>query len=653
MVAGTLPEIDLPVREEIPVIRTRLGEVLDMGQSFSAWATATDEYYGEMASRWTSLPEMLTVAEPLASTLYRALDGPNAMAEAAAMASRRLARACFYLYDDAHLLPGQISRATEELELLRQGIVSIAKQVAADPSQQDELRGTWLRYEVQAEEMRRNLARINREWEDAKASFRAVVGTLTERPPLSSPLTGQALATGLGHGDLVSGSQVQLTSFVDDPPDFLQQLVKGYAVYREEHVNPDDELEDHWSELSDDEICDEQRTALSTVAEMDADKLDEWLSKNPNMSASFMDHPLPPVEMRKWWEGLDEKTRELLSTHLPILVGNLAGIPFTDRDHALRSYVENDANWPPGDERRDLLRKRTRDQLNYDHHAPILLVALDPRDMQHSNSVGYCLGDPDHAEAATQVTFGMDSDVADTEQNPLAGEMSSAEGIYDEMQNRGGRRPQAVFINCYDSPSWNTEPNMDQAETVGQKLSSQAQTMRALAEHDGRPLIMTAVGHSYGSTGTVESVADSPPGTYDNIVTVGSAGITARGWDALEADPKLRLFWAEHPADNTADLGRNTAFRLGGHWHNPADVDGATEIDPGKRPTHIEHDGGLNAVGDEFIKDVEVTDDAHTANVSAGGSTEPGGFNPTGYGYLAPSSTPVKEIGALAWNEEF
>lgn len=648
MTAGSFTAIELPLRTDFPTIRTQFEDVLDIGHSFSAWAGPAEEFYGEMSAHWKTLPTQLTIAEPLASMLYQALDGPTTMAMSAAAVSRRLARACFYLYDDAHLLPKQIETAGEDLVLLRQRIVLIAEQVAADPTQEDDLRSRWWTYEEEAQELRARLAAIERAWDDAKHSYRVVVQTLMELPPLTPPLTGARVLARYNQTELVSttlpsGHLMELASDPDDESGTSDKIVAAYWA----RLNQDRNLDERWHVLTDEEICDEQRGTLASVKDMDEHELDAWCSEHPNMLSGFADHPLPPVEMREWWNGLDAQTQERLCTHAPILIGNLEGIPYTDRDHALRSYVDDDANWPSNDERKTLQRSRIRDQLALDHGTPILLVALDPRDDTNANSLSFCLGDPDHAQAATQLAFGMKSDFSDPDQNPAAGERSSAEGIYFQMKQKSNGRPQAVFINFYDSPNLTSEPSSGQARTAAKKMSTQAQTMRALANADGRPLMTTGVGHSYGSTTIVESVADSPQGTYDNIVTLGSAGITDEGKETLENDSHLRLFCAQHPDDGTATFGRDTSPL--GHPNNPADLDKATVIDPGARATHVERMRLYDRSGPGFTMTEKVTESAHDANVSAGGPTEPGGFNPTGYGYLAPNSTPSRQIAGIAW----
>lgn len=606
----TLPkvgEIAVPTEADLPNISTQFSDVLQLGGMIMRWSCDLIQATESSAVYWSTLPTVLDVPEPFGPQIYGALDGPLRSARALVCQAERLAKACLWFYDDAHRLPTRCQEIGLELGQLRNRIDEVVRRVELGGEDVEGLRGLWMTLGMDVDSYVRQLQGCLREWGEARDTFIRLVRNLEVIP---SPVSGPQIAT------------------------LAERMV----------TEDDGDLEDgnapwHWYflQLSDPHKLEEvEQRILTKLSKMTATEVANWTAQHPGVELAFRMNPPPVDGVARWWESLPELTQHMLRDNADILVGNLGGVPYHDRDIALRHYVNNDANWGPG-AGNDTKRQRIREQLGRHHEPPLHLVSVDPSD---PDQVDFSLGDLDSADHVMEVRGGMGTNISDSSEDNAAGLMNSAEGLMNSARKIQPGAQVAVIVSYYQAPEdWRTEPWSKQATMSGRTIASQAGALKALAARRGRSLSLTEIAHSYGTTVAAEAVAAAKPGTFDNVVMLAPVGTSAEAARALRKDKNLQLYYAEHPDDPWAPTGRVLTPE---HGVNPEEIPGAKQIDPGTRNSHVEYHGFRST-----LKRHVVTDNPHELNVSAGGPVEPGGFNSSGDGYLAPGSHATQDIARI------
>lgn len=608
---GLLPPVELPDDTEIPEIRARFAVVCDIAGSLISLSHEIEGNTEHWRRLWSTLPTVLTVPNPLGDQLNAVLNTPYLDNQVTAQTAERLAKQCFNLHDDGHLLPRRLEDIRDELSHHRAVFGHLMEQASSGIVEEVELLPQWLAESVRASETVDRLRVVTRDWEEARDSFCRVVRTLVEVPPPRSVVDFSGMVRNPEPGtDLASFLQADATLA-------MASILKNGIDPR---IVPD-----------------ERRQQLDSLAQMSSDELEQWVSSHPSAVYSYVDTPLDVADVSSWWQNLDDDTRQRLCEHAGMLTGNLGGVPFCDRDRALRHVVEDDAQWPSGPEYATE-RQRIRDQLALDHKMPFSITNLD---LRNPDTATFALGHPDSAVNNVQIAGGMGTNISDADGDHIAALMNSSEALEASLSKNSGGQESAVYVTLYAAPHANApieEALNGRAVMAGKSIARQAETIRAMAAVRGTPVRMTAVGHSYGTTGLGEAVYDAHSGTYDSVVFLGSAGLTGHGEWAMKRPHAPEAFYADHPSDNIDNVGRGT----GDHGFDPKHLNRITEIDPGKR----EHDDDI-PFGSTFYPE-----EGHDLNESAGGPTEPGGFNSSGFGYLAPNGVPIGEIQRIAEGKE-
>ncbi|WP_019869997.1 alpha/beta hydrolase [Salinispora oceanensis] len=253
-----------------------------------------------------------------------------------------------------------------------------------------------------------------------------------------------------------------------------------------------------------------------------------------------------PAEVHAWWESLTPLQQEQALREFPDLVGQLDGVPVSDRDVANRTVLERQS---------DLLQQafRAANEHPYDHE----LLPADTRlllergraelasKLRGIDAITSRLNDPNRPEAYL-IGFSSDGDGRaivsvgnpDTAENvltyvPGTGEQLSSAGgglkrmdamAQDAAWAAGGEKTSVVYWYGYDAPDLISDAGGESyAEGGGPVLDRFQSGLRAT--HDGEgPSRNTVLGHSYGSTVIGHAARDSDFDA-DAVVFVGSPGV--------------------------------------------------------------------------------------------------------------------------------
>ncbi|MFF0555641.1 alpha/beta hydrolase [Streptomyces sp. NPDC004266] len=270
-----------------------------------------------------------------------------------------------------------------------------------------------------------------------------------------------------------------------------------------------------------------------------------------------------PQKAADWWAGLDEEKQRFYLAAYPEQLGSLDGLPATTRDQANRTVLDtriNDYALREGGlgyhdrySYRGLLAMK--DRLDRSDTAPAhkqlyLLGFGTEKDGRAIVSVG----NPDTARH-TAVSVAGTSNQLDNfgDQIDRAEKLQGAAGRWSE-----GRGTDVAVISWldYDAPEANFEANDPELNlgiaTTG-RAEDDAETLRDFthglrASHEGERTHLTVIGHSYGSTMVGTADAGGRGLDTDDMVVVGSPGLSVDRADQLHVSPSH--LWAGAAPDD-------------------------------------------------------------------------------------------------------
>ena len=227
----------------------------------------------------------------------------------------------------------------------------------------------------------------------------------------------------------------------------------------------------------------------------------------------------PPGDVKRWWDSHGPSQREELLSTRPAEIGNLDGIPVSDRDRANRAVLAGDRG-PAAAEVRDAL------ELNaLRTGADVLLLVYQPLSFGGQGRAAIAVGDPDTAAHTAVLVPGTANSVT----SGWLGEMSVA-NLFNEMTAAAdAAEPTSVVAWMgYDAPDSLLDPRVALPGLARQGGALLAGDLRALNVTAQRDSHTTVVGHSYGST-TVANAAAGFGMPADDVVLVGSPGTDLAG----------------------------------------------------------------------------------------------------------------------------
>lgn len=347
---------------------------------------------------------------------------------------------------------------------------------------------------------------------------------------------------------------------------------------------------------------------LQGLSTLSGAELKKFLAQHPNLAEELAAMGAPAVAA--WWSTLSAAQRSALITARPEVIGNLEGIPYTDRDEANVSRLKTllkeakeasgrtigssrvpeslNAVKDAGDRVKALewLLERYNDGLGHHRVPPEYLISLDmtrPGIPLSQISVGNL----DTATRATWMVPGMNSSLL---------EAQAYIGAASEMNFRDPSSATVVFLG-YDSPKFPSEAaevvSGTYARAGGAQLATALSGYNATRDEAGISSQLNVVAHSYGTTTAAYGLA-SQDLRVDKVVFVGSAGIDP-SITASDLHAHGGVFATEAAPDSIADIGRSTGRvdpTEAGFGANVFGSDGATLPDG----TKLDPVGGHNAV---------------------------------------------------------
>lgn len=300
-----------------------------------------------------------------------------------------------------------------------------------------------------------------------------------------------------------------------------------------------------------------------------------------------------PQAAADWWKALSPEERQTYTTLYPKEIGATDGLPTDVRDDANRTALGQElnliqeGNWDEGfpGESDETVNRRLRnaqllnDRLNEGDSAPkskeLYLLGYDSKD---DGRAIIAMGNPDTAAHTGILVPGTNTDMTG-----VPGQLERIDRLHSaaEQQSKGESVAMITWLG-YDAP----EASMTDFNSVGGtgRAEDAAPDLRQFvagthASHDGSPGHTTVIGHSYGST-VVGAAASGGNGLgADDVVAVGSPGMTVDRASDLQMDPEhvwIGTAQDDSVANNTAGytLGRNPTIGMFGGNNIEVDTHG-------------------------------------------------------------------------------
>ncbi|MCC9175534.1 alpha/beta hydrolase [Arthrobacter sp. zg-Y179] len=269
---------------------------------------------------------------------------------------------------------------------------------------------------------------------------------------------------------------------------------------------------------------------LALLAGLRPDQMEQFLARNPEAALSPPALGSDPQKNKQAWEKLTPEQRAVISQKVPSLVGNLEGIPYSDRIAANNAALDLAlAQKPLPDAQRDVLKEiKAAVDAGRDDTTVRGLISFDPT---HPPLAALAIGNMDTADNVTWNVPGMGT---------TAGSMDNwAEGsqnIYDAQLKLGGGDPAVVAWIGYHTPGMPPSTEVlgnEHALDGGERLASSLNGFNAAS--DGRDTYVSVAAHSYGTTTTAHGLTGIDF-DVDSVAFYGSAGLD----DTALADMRIK-----------------------------------------------------------------------------------------------------------------
>jgi hypothetical protein len=272
--------------------------------------------------------------------------------------------------------------------------------------------------------------------------------------------------------------------------------------------------------------------------------------------------PEDPAQFYEMWKRLSPVERDELYNR-DHSIGNHPGMPTGgpdsfDADHYTRRHLAEALGLAQATNSPQLEDLRALDDM-LAKNPDVRLMLLDTSGEQlHA---AFAVGDPDNADHISVTTPGLNTTVAG-----VAAQMAHEAGVLQQLAirqleaaSRTDKKVAAIAWIGYDAPQINTSDGLagmlkgiDGVTHDGVAKAAAVDLARfydgVSAAHGGKPLDLTAIGHSYGSLTT--GLALQQPGNHgvDKAIFYGSPGIEASAPAQLHLQPG-QVFAMEAPDD--------------------------------------------------------------------------------------------------------
>ncbi|WP_327355840.1 alpha/beta hydrolase [Streptomyces sp. NBC_01304] len=257
-----------------------------------------------------------------------------------------------------------------------------------------------------------------------------------------------------------------------------------------------------------------------------------------------------PKAAAEWWKALSPEERQEYETLHPKEIGATNGLPTETRNDANRTALAQELNLLEEGNTHDGFKGESQETVNNRlNNAQLLSDRLDQGDSAPKGKELYLLGYDSKDDGRAIIAMGNPDTAAHTgvlvpgTNTDMTGVPGQLERI-DKLQNSATAQSDGEDVAMitwlgYDAP----EASMTDFNSVGGtgRAEDAAPDLRQFvagtqASHDGSPSHTTVMGHSYGST-VVGAAASGGNGLgADDVVVVGSPGMTVNTADELQMD---------------------------------------------------------------------------------------------------------------------
>lgn len=291
-------------------------------------------------------------------------------------------------------------------------------------------------------------------------------------------------------------------------------------------------------------------------------ELRRFASENTGVVRQLIAAPPGADSVRTWWAGLTNVQREMLSTGVPELIGNLEGLPYTVRDTANRRFLAEELDRLRGTLAG--LGKGARDTTFRDiaelekvaaalggpaSSPPRRLLTLDTTG---SIRAAISFGDLQTADFVSVLVPGMYMSVATT----IGPWTDTAARVYDDQVSfqrlfRDSRTVATVSWIGYQTPDIASVFTPALAEEGAAYLANAVNGLKAM--RGAKPPYISLLAHSYGATAAMMALERNTM-SVDALGIVGSPGSSAKTASAL-AVPAGKVWVGEAAWDPVVNSG--------------------------------------------------------------------------------------------------
>ncbi len=300
-----------------------------------------------------------------------------------------------------------------------------------------------------------------------------------------------------------------------------------------------------------------------------------------------------PSDRALWWASLSSSERAALISEHPALIGNLDGIPFSDRDRAnralLRALLADET--VTGGQREALEAVSAALKIGTGTTRQLIMLEFpdgaDPR-------AAIAFGNLDHAEYVGAVIPGRDNTVA----KDMSNLSQASYNLYLDqarlLRNGHGTGGQQAVIAWmgYQTPGGGLDLSVfsdDRAIAGGNQLTDTLAGIDAVHAHSGQESRVTVFAHSYGSRTAANSLSNG--GSADAFAMFGSAGLETAITSSSQLNvPPGEVYATEASGDGVADMGRE--------WFGNDRLDPATDSGFGATPFGSDGSGSYAGTDD-------------------------------------------------------
>ena len=263
---------------------------------------------------------------------------------------------------------------------------------------------------------------------------------------------------------------------------------------------------------------DAMRQLLAALALLTPSQAAQFKQSNPELFSG--PHPgLDPRSNKEAWSRLTPEQRQSLAKQFPLMVGNLEGIPYSDRTAANAAALQAELDQTPDGERKDALLAIQRGSQSTHGEAPRGIISLD---LGAPPLAAVAIGNLDTADNVTWNVPGMG-----TEWKPGENWTDASQNIYDAQSKLGEHKQAVVAWIGYETPPQLAWGDLDVLEVAhakagGEKFATALNGFN-VASGDRAPYIAVAA-HSYGTTTSAYALTQTDF-NVDSVTFFGSAGL--------------------------------------------------------------------------------------------------------------------------------